>query len=154
MAENHPRHHHPRLRHAEEMNSSIPQPSTVTSGLCTRKGGPGTSSSFGVVCATATSSLPPSLSVLNHLLEGSWKQSAVKPATIYTGTPQQAHVRQAKAAQIISSRLPDMLQDTIQQCCMLFTALLAGCHVNRPFQRVCSVLKNIARASGYVTPRY
>ena len=98
--------------------------------------------------------LSPSLSVLNYLLKASWKQSAVKPATIYTGTPQQAHVRQAKAAQIISSRLPDMLQDTIQQCCMLFTALLAGCHVNRPFQRVCSVLKNIARASGYVTPRY
>ena len=39
----------------------------------------------------------------------------------------------------------------------LFTALLAGCHVNRPFQRVCvcSALKNIVRSSvRYVTPRY
>ena len=37
-----------------------------------------------------------------------------------------------------------LLQDTIQQCCLLFAALLAGCHANRPFQRV---LKNIVRSS-------
>ena len=40
------------------MNSSILQPSTVTSWLWTRKGGLGTGSSFGGVCATATSSPP------------------------------------------------------------------------------------------------
>ena len=116
------------------MNSSILQPSTVTSGLCTRKGGPGAGSSVGGECATATSSRPPCLC----LIICSKQVGSKAPSNLLQSTQQHHKHMFGRPKLRRSSRLPDLLQDTIQICCLLFTTLLAGCHFNRPFQRVCA----------------
>ena len=104
------------------MNSSILQPSTATSGLCTRRGDLWYWQFFrrGVcdgnvlspplpVCPKEVGSKAPS-NLLHHL---------------HSNTNHNKHMF-GRPKLRRSSRLSDLLQGTIQQCCLLFTALLAG----------------------------
>ena len=94
--------------------------------------------------------LSPSLSVLNYLLKASWKQSAVKPATIYTATPQ-AHVRQAKAAQKQQTARLAAGHDTA----MLLAIYCSSCWVSIVLSSVCAQCsKTLCVQVRYVKPRY
>ena len=136
---NHPRHHDPRLRHAEGMNSSILQPSTVRQVGCAqeREDLRSTGSSFGGVCATATSSLPPSLSA-RRKLEAKRRQTCY---TIYTATPTttKAHVRQAEAAQKQQAARLAAGYDTAMLLAYLLLFLLGVMSIVRSSVCVCAL---------------
>ena len=142
---NHPRHHDPRLRHAEGMNSSILQPSTVRQVGCAqeREDLRSTGSSFGGVCATATSSLPPSLSA-RRKLEAKRRQTCY---TIYTATPTTTSTCSAGRTCAEATDCPTCCRVRYSNAACYSLFFLPMGHVNRPFQRVCSVLKNIVRSS-------
>ena len=83
------------------------------------------------------------------LLQGSWQQSAVNLVhTPSTATIllllQYKHVVHSYSKNVNVQQHRCFLLDTIQQCCKLLAALLAGCHVHRPFQRA---PENMTRSS-------
>ena len=147
---NHPRHHDPRLRHAEGMNSSILQPSTVRQVGCAqeREDLRSTGSSFGGVCATATSSLPPSLSA-RRKLEAKRRQTCY---TIYTATPTTTSTCSAGRSCAEAADCPTYcrVRYSSNAACYLLLFLPRG-HVSLTQLSVpacvCSGLKNIVRSS-------
>ena len=141
------------------MNSSILQPSTVTSWLWTRKGGLGTGSSFGGVCATATSSPPlpvcayRNINLLNEV--GSKAPSNLlhhlHSNTKHNKSPCSTGRRCAEAADC-----PTCCRIRYRYAaCYLLLFLLGVISIVLSSVCVLSVLKNIVRSSvRYVTPRY